>query len=1225
MSSPIFSKTAGLLPVLIAFFAFSNSLIAQDYAKAWQSLANNDRAAARGQLQKALANPATAADAMSTLFFLETFEGKTETFNSAYAAVRPQLEDPYPYYFLLWTADAVVGDYGLKSPEQLKFLKKLVEDPQAPAALKTNALVYLNGHFITQQEKKKGLEYGSVANNVTAWQIVGPFDNIVESGFDKNYPPIEHPEPDAVFISSYNADIRWQKAVAVSASGWVFAGNMITWNNAISYAQSFVTAPKDLNAIVTLANIGSFKVWVNDRLIMSDPEMRYAEEQVFQAPCRLKKGMNRILVQNGSLQRGAQGFRLQLCDEQGHLLPDLSSSLTYAPYPKEAAGKMPERIPLFAETFFKAKLAAKPDNLVNYLLLARYYSNVSDYSAFLETINKALEQAPNCSLLHYYKFAALHRLKNLTGADEESKTIVSLDPESVFALEVKFKQELENENLEEAEKVTERYIELYGENLSTRSNKIQVFNKREKYQDAIQLLEEGYAQNQGNWGFAQAIYQIESQVKNDQEAAFDVYESFLKRDFTGAAASTLAAAYIEKGKPEAGIKLYEKLYDLFPVNPDFPTQLFNYYFSKKENSKAAFWLKKLLDLAPNSGIYLSAAAKLAEQEGDPSRALELFKTALKHGPNDFEVRERIRELEKKPALKKNFPDPDLYALLKNVSLEGKKDKYNWFYLLLDKQVVLYPEQNSEMTLTQVVMVLDEDGVNTWKENTIAYDSDNQRLIIEKAEVIKPSGKKIAAERDYNELVFTNLEPGDGIILRYRIQSYSTNRLSREYDSAFGFDWFVPVDHARFCLLTPKNVQIQHVANNISLEPVVRQLPNDDLTLYTWEAKNMEALENEPLTPAVDDFRKMVNVSTMQDWSLISSWYGDISARQARNDYEVKKLVAEMFPKGETPGETAKARRIYEWILKNISYSSVPFRQSGLIPQRASKVIQTRLGDCKDLATLYAALAREAGLKANLVLVSSRQNAVSALALPSLEFDHCLVKVIADGTPWYLELTMSSLPFGSLPNEDFQALALEIPFGKDDNTVPKAFVLDPKNRVPDFNDTQVEITVGKKDLSFAIQYESGGALTSWMRSNYKTLPPQKRLEEFQKNIAKDFDNPVSVKNVSFGNLEQLNDTLQHRVSFVVKNDVVEIGDMSTFKIPFYDVFVRPGAFPEEEDRKYPIAFRDYESADSYHDEITVRLPEGKAFSIVPANVELSYDQMRYSLTFTKTSGIPRSTS
>lgn len=161
-----------------------------------------------------------------------------------------------------------------------------------------------------------------------------------------------------------------------------------------------------------------------------------------------------------------------------------------------------------------------------------------------------------------------------------------------------------------------------------------------------------------------------------------------------------------------------------------------------------------------------------------------------------------------------------------------------------------------------------------------------------------------------------------------------------------------------------------------------------------------------------------------------------------------------------------------------------------------------------------------------------------------------------------------------------------------------------------------MTVGKKDLSFVVKSASSGALSGWMRDEFKNLPDEKRLEEFQKDIAKDFSNPVSVKTVAFGNLELLTDTLQHKVNFVVKNEVVNIGDLETFKIPFYSTFVHTGAFPENEARKHTLVYRDYESTDAYHDEITIRLEEGKAFKNVPANTALAYGKTKYSLTFVK---------
>ena len=123
---------------------------------------------------------------------------------------------------------------------------------------------------------------------------------------------------------------------------------------------------------------------------------------------------------------------------------------------------------------------------------------------------------------------------------------------------------------------------------------------------------------------------------------------------------------------------------------------------------------------------------------------------------------------------------------------------------------------------------------------------------------------------------------------------------------------------------------------------------------------------------------------------------------------------------------AKARRIYNYIQKNIRYSSVSFRQSAYVPQKASVTINTRLGDCKDLSSLFVSLASMAGLHANLVLVDTRDNGTKEMVLPSVEFNHCIVLLKMGGKETYLELTDNNLPFGCLPNNLPGASSLIIP-------------------------------------------------------------------------------------------------------------------------------------------------------------------------------------------------------
>ncbi len=180
-------------------------------------------------------------------------------------------------------------------------------------------------------------------------------------------------------------------------------------------------------------------------------------------------------------------------------------------------------------------------------------------------------------------------------------------------------------------------------------------------------------------------------------------------------------------------------------------------------------------------------------------------------------------------------------------------------------------------------------------------------------------------------------------------------------------------------------------------------------------KNVPAFKHESFMPSVDDFGDVLHLSTVKSWDMIAEWYSDITRIQSREEYDVNVAFAKIFP-GGTSGlsDMEKAKKIYEFIEENIGYSSVPFRQGAYVPQRAAKTLATRLGDCKDMSALFPAFAHKAGLEANMVLVSTRNNGVKGITLPSMEFNHCIVQYKAGNQHRYLELTDRYLPFGALP-------------------------------------------------------------------------------------------------------------------------------------------------------------------------------------------------------------------
>ena len=99
--------------------------------------------------------------------------------------------------------------------------------------------------------------------------------------------------------------------------------------------------------------------------------------------------------------------------------------------------------------------------------------------------------------------------------------------------------------------------------------------------------------------------------------------------------------------------------------------------------------------------------------------------------------------------------------------------------------------------------------------------------------------------------------------------------------------------------------------------------------------------------------------------------------------------SDLFKNKKGLTDLQKARTIYDFIEANVSYSNVPFMHGPIIPQKASRTLNTKLGDCKDVSTLFVALCNEVGLKANLILVDTRDNGERHLNLPSVDFNHCI--------------------------------------------------------------------------------------------------------------------------------------------------------------------------------------------------------------------------------------------
>jgi len=387
-------------------------------------------------------------------------------------------------------------------------------------------------------------------------------------------------------------------------------------------------------------------------------------------------------------------------------------------------------------------------------------------------------------------------------------------------------------------------------------------------------------------------------------------------------------------------------------------------------------------------------------------------------------------------------------------------------------------------------------------------------------------------------------------------------------------------------------------------------------LIKWSSQNVPSVKSESYMPPLSDIGITLHYSTMPDWKFVSDWYKDLAATKAKVDFEVQEAVADLFPKGtDGMSEQTIITMIYEYIVNEIRYSSISFRQSGLVPQKASDVITTKIGDCKDVSTLFVAMCEEVGIDANLVLVNTRNKGQHAMELPSIEFNHCIAKVDLNGEEKFVELTTDLYPFSTVSASLEGSFILEI---DPDSETAEPRLLPRSESLPNgiYRESTVELHTNKMDVEK--RCVKSGSRGAGMRSSYRDDGDEARRKTMQEAISGDYAN-IKLNELSFGeSLENNADSVDYMYSYTVTNPYTKIGSLEIVKVPLADG-IEPIDFLAVDERKYGVELWKYFSYTVAEEKIVITMPSGKSLAEKPEDVKFSNELVDYELTFRTVGG------
>jgi hypothetical protein len=419
----------------------------------------------------------------------------------------------------------------------------------------------------------------------------------------------------------------------------------------------------------------------------------------------------------------------------------------------------------------------------------------------------------------------------------------------------------------------------------------------------------------------------------------------------------------------------------------------------------------------------------------------------------------------------------------------------------------------------------------------------------------------------------------------------------------------PIKTTKYFLLVSPDIKFNHLCINSDLKP--EKTTKGDFELYKWAKHNILAMKYENYMPSLADVGEVLFLSTYPDWNFLSEWYADVTNNQLKSDFFIQEKTKELFEGKGDLLEMEKAKIIYDYVTREIRYSSVPFRQEGIIPQKPSKVIATRMGDCKDVSTLFVALCREAGIKANLVLVNSRENGKNETLLPSFPFDHSIAQVKIGGEDYFVELTSDLFSFASLPPDTKKSMALSINGVNENKVAP--FCLDPPTQVKNTIIRNVTVEFENDKMIVKTDSRKSGWQAANMRHLYKNLSVEEQNKIMSSNISSDYANTELITLKFDENLENSENEVTYHYEYLVNNIFTRINKMEIFRIPFTDNLTT-AHFDFGNTREYPLEYWQTYRGEDFSEHLIIKIPEGKQLAEIPENVDYHNKIAHYQVTF-----------
>ncbi len=360
------------------------------------------------------------------------------------------------------------------------------------------------------------------------------------------------------------------------------------------------------------------------------------------------------------------------------------------------------------------------------------------------------------------------------------------------------------------------------------------------------------------------------------------------------------------------------------------------------------------------------------------------------------------------------------AETKYVDLQSRYTKMHINYLLNDDFTV---EETAEIE----IKALHESAVQRLKRRHFSHSTSIEKFEVLEAYTKKADGSHVVVPKDNYQvtinkgkdknaaifsdrtrvtIVFPDFELNDSAYMK--IKTTETEPMfPGHFSTSRYFGSQTAYDDVKVTFDLPDTLDFKHQARG--MQETIKSENGRKIITLTYSSMKPVKIEREDFSVWDEEQEAGYALSTFMDYESLSEAYGARANPKAVPTERIKKLAKKII--ATETDQKQQARLLYDWVATNITYAGNCIGVGAVVPHDLDFILDNKMGDCKDHATLLQALYKSIGVDSTQALI----NAGSKYALPTIPRVSAVNHVINYIPMWdkFVDSTNQSMPFDRL--------------------------------------------------------------------------------------------------------------------------------------------------------------------------------------------------------------------